>query len=187
MDESISYGFCHCGCGEQTNLVPWNITRTGQVKGEPYRYIRGHQTRLNRPEYTKKDCGYETPCWIWNLGLNHKGYGTIVVNGVKHTAHKVYYERKYGPIPDGLKAHHKCDMRACVNPDHVNPVTNAVNTQLGRRTKLTREDADEIRKLGNPVFRKRGLVRDLSIRFGVSYTVVERIIRGDTWKPEETR
>lgn len=44
MDE-IGYGYCHCGCGEKTNLTPHSQKKKGLKKGEPYKYIVGHCRR----------------------------------------------------------------------------------------------------------------------------------------------
>jgi len=46
-------------------------------------------------------------------------------------AHRFAYEALVGPIPEGLKLDHLCRNRACVNPDHTEPVTDRVNTLRG--------------------------------------------------------
>lgn len=38
----IPYGYCHCGCGQKTTISPQSVTSRGYVKGEPRRYIAGH-------------------------------------------------------------------------------------------------------------------------------------------------
>lgn len=43
---SIPYGFCHCGCGQKTRICGANCTKYGSVKGEPRRFIAGHQRRI---------------------------------------------------------------------------------------------------------------------------------------------
>lgn len=42
----IPYGYCHCGCGQKTKLAPRTHSRKGLVKGQPQRFIDGHQSRL---------------------------------------------------------------------------------------------------------------------------------------------
>ncbi len=72
----------------------------------------------------------DTPCWVWK-GKLKAGYGRLRVNGVITRAHRYSYETYRGDIPEGLVLDHKCRNRACVNPDHLEPVTNYVNTMRG--------------------------------------------------------
>lgn len=44
----ITYGYCHCGCGQKTNLASSSNPKKGWVKGEPLRYIFGHQYKKNK-------------------------------------------------------------------------------------------------------------------------------------------
>ncbi len=46
IPESIPYGYCHCGCGEKTTLAPQSFTERGWVRGEPIKYVHGHNTKL---------------------------------------------------------------------------------------------------------------------------------------------
>lgn len=41
--QDIPYGYCHCGCGQKTNLAPQSDKRKGWTKGEPMRFVFGHQ------------------------------------------------------------------------------------------------------------------------------------------------
>lgn len=68
-------------------------------------------------------------CWLWT-GYISKGYGLMSMgNRVQRPAHIVVYEHLVGPIPDGLELDHLCRVKRCVNPDHLEPVTHAVNCQ----------------------------------------------------------
>ena len=73
----------------------------------------------------------ETGCHVY-LGDHHNtGYGRISVGGRQQMAHRVNYERERGPIPDGLVLDHLCRNRACINPDHLEAVTEQVNILRG--------------------------------------------------------
>jgi hypothetical protein len=69
---------------------------------------------------------YYTPtegCWIWFGAKNRKGYGQLGITvGSKKTtarAHRIAYEKYIGSIPKGVLVLHKCDVPACVNPEHL--------------------------------------------------------------------
>lgn len=70
-------------------------------------------------------------CWIWTASLNTGGYGQIYYAGRPQRAHRLTYELFRAEIPEGLQIDHLCRVRACVNPWHLEPVTNAVNTERG--------------------------------------------------------
>lgn len=71
-------------------------------------------------------------CWLWTGDLNRKGYSTqIGFNKEYTTAHRIAYMLLVGPIPDGLVLDHLCRVRNCVNPDHLEPVTQEENTRRG--------------------------------------------------------
>lgn len=75
--------------------------------------------------------GAEGGCWLWTASLTHNGYGKFWVDGAVVRAHRWIYEQLVGPIPDGLHLDHVhergCRSRRCVNPAHLEPVTNEEN------------------------------------------------------------
>lgn len=70
-----------------------------------------------------------TGCWLWTGSLSYKGYGRFNVDGINNSAHRVSYQLFKGSIPDGLHIIHSCDVRCCVNPDHLSVGTNYDNVQ----------------------------------------------------------
>lgn len=72
-------------------------------------------------------------CWLWTGHLNSKGYGQLNVGKRLPMAHRLSYEWAVGEIPTGLVIDHLCRVRNCVNPDHLEPVTTAVNNARGLR------------------------------------------------------
>lgn len=57
-------------------------------------------------------------CWFWTAATCY-GYGLFKVDGRLWKAHRVAYELWNGEIPAGLCIRHKCDVRSCVNPEHL--------------------------------------------------------------------
>lgn len=127
---SIAPSLCQCGCGERAPIAKRTRRDKGYVRGAPVAYVLGHNARRTPNAYDLADAGYDTPCWLWKRHLNRSGYG-MVQAGKLRLAHRVYYERAKGTIPDGLTLDHLCRNRHCVNPDHLEPVTLKENIQRG--------------------------------------------------------
>jgi hypothetical protein len=73
----------------------------------------------------------DTPCWRWTGAKDSHAYGNVRVQGRVRKAHRVIYERLSGPMPPDLECDHLCRDRACVHPEHIEPVTHAENARRG--------------------------------------------------------
>lgn len=111
--------------GDLTVIMP-----TGQTARPP---VERFWPKVNKngpiPDY-RPDLG---PCWLWTASLRWNGYGHFSTGvGSKSTvAHKFCYELLVGPVPKGMQLDHLCRVRHCLNPQHLEPVTQRTNILRG--------------------------------------------------------
>lgn len=147
-------------------------------------------------------------CWIWMASCMPSEYGNIGYKGTSDYAHRVSWLLHNGPIPDGAYVLHRCDIRCCVNPNHLflgSALDNAQEMiQKGRQrfhwkkgqtahnkgkpshiakenhgmAKLTEHDIAEIRRR----YEEGEAQKMLGAAFGVHQSHISRIIRIENWK-----
>jgi hypothetical protein len=84
--------------------------------------------------WSKVAWGGDEECWQWLRATNRDGYGQFHVPGHgMGAAHRVAYELEVGEIPKGLTLDHNCENKSCVNPLHLEPVTQAENNRRKMR------------------------------------------------------
>jgi hypothetical protein len=84
-------------------------------------------------------------CWSWvgaktKGGHHHYGQFSLQHPFTKPTAHRIAYEVVHGPVSDKLEIDHLCLNTLCVNPDHLEAVTQGENRRRAFKVKKQRED-----------------------------------------------
>lgn len=203
--QEIPYGYCHCGCGQRTTIASKTSRKRGRIKGQPVRYISGHNARqLPGWKYPKASAslsealwlhaaqGSPDKCWPWNGPLNEDGYGWFRIGKRRYAAHRASYELHHGPIPKGKEVCHSCDNRRCVNPAHLWLGTHQENIfdmhkknrhrgakgEKNRHAKLTASQVIEIRRQFAVGKRRYELARE----YKTSWSAIDAIVRRESWK-----
>ncbi len=120
---------CKCDCGQESFVASFDL-RYGRTKSCGCSQPFGGEipkTPVERFE-AKWTPVTESGCWLWLASTNHNGYGQFMFNKTMVRAHRFAYELYRGPIPVGLQIDHLCRVRCCVNPWHMEPVTNRENS-----------------------------------------------------------
>jgi HNH endonuclease len=127
-------------------------------------------------------------CWLWTGSITGAGYGRIKTGGFRMDAHRAAFVLFRGKIPSGLFVLHKCDVKLCVNPDHLFLGTGTDNMRdclkKGRAAirekhgcaKLNWSDVTEIRNSNESQ-------KSLSERYCVSQSHISEIKAGRFWQP----
>lgn len=130
-------------------------------------------------------------CWLWTGATKGRGYGHFSRRGRWFAAHRVSFELAFGPIPTGLRVLHRCDVPACVRPDHLFTGTGKDNYQdmvsKGRNSSPGAKRNGHAKVGPEQVLLIRARVRKgerkavLAAEFNLSKSALGKLIRGDTW------
>lgn len=61
----------------------------------------------------------DTGCWLYTGGISSSGYGIVSVRNKSVHTHRLAYQLRCGSIPEGMCVLHRCDVRRCINPEHL--------------------------------------------------------------------
>lgn len=127
------------GCSKASYVRGWCCAHYTRWKryGDPLR-LKPRPTVEDR-FWAKVDKRGSDECWQWTAVRSWGGYGLFNDGRAHCHAHRFAYELLVGPIPEGKQLDHLCRNRTCVNPAHLEPVTQQENIRRGDCGKHTRE------------------------------------------------
>jgi hypothetical protein len=134
-------------------------------------------------------------CHLWTGSLDGRGYGKLQVGTLAKPrlaiASRLAWEFAFGPIPEGARVLHHCDVPSCCNPEHLFLGTTADNARdmvekgrslRGERaysSKLTAAGVLEIRRLFDEgLLNQSGAAR----KYGVSVPLINKIVHRKAWR-----
>lgn len=125
-------------------------------------------------------------CVVWEGRIKANGYGTISVPGgkTKHV-HRLAWELAHGPIPKGLCVCHHCNVRHCLNLDHLFLGTAAENmadmVKKGRHVPVSKLTAEEVAAIR----RDSRTQQQIADQYGVSQPLISLIKGGSVWRASQ--
>lgn len=146
---------------------------------------------MSRGEFLSHVASQSNGCMLWTGTRNNRGYGTLSVGRHRHMAHRYAFELANGPIPTGLQVLHSCDVKQCVNPDHLHLGTHMDNmnecyARIGKNRAFgCRNGQAKLNPLKVEVMRALRLsgqtFRSIAADFGVDASTVRRACAGKHW------
>jgi hypothetical protein len=140
----------------------------------------------------------ESGCWVWTGTVLKSGYGNFYRGDElgAETAHRWSYVHFKDEIPDGMFVCHKCDVRSCVNPDHLFVGTQKENMQdakakgrisggngiVGTDQHLSKLNEDAVRYIRQHYTGAHGEVKEFATKFGVTISTALKVAKNQTWR-----
>lgn len=139
--------------------------------------------------WSQVDIRSKGECWPWRGAMTARGYGRVMIGGIRRMAHCWALEFATGEKQGGRCALHSCDNPNCVNPHHLRWGSQLENIQdrvdRGRNgaafgqangsCKLTDMQVISIRNDGR-------FVRDIANDYGVSQSLISAIKCQKIWR-----
>src|SRR5882672_644961 len=169
------------------------------MKTSPVDFTDKPFTQAERDHFWERVQKSDT-CWLWTGARMVNAYGLLTIHGRQVLAHRLAYYFTYGHLPNDKGLNHVCDVRNCVNPQHLIPGTQTENmcdlAAKGRwgndkrhvargekvgTSKLTAESVQSIRS----EYAAGGISqRAIARKYGVSQRQILTIVKGQAWQYE---
>lgn len=133
-------------------------------------------------------------CWIWCAAIHRRnGYGAVKVGGSVRRVHRVAYQiANRTKVPPHLDVCHKCDVRCCINPDHLFLGTRTENMQdcikkgrlspipilVGEASPNSKLTENDVRRIRRDTRSQRAIAR----AYGVDKGTIACIVKRKTWR-----
>jgi len=131
----------------------------------------------------------ENSCWMWQGHVMSNGYGALTVEGKSKMVHRLSYEYHIGEIPKGLMVCHKCNVKLCLNPDHLYVGTHNDNMQdmadsaslKGEKNPKSLLTEAQVLGIKQHIKDRKIFYKDIAKMYGVSRQAIKDIASGRTW------
>ena len=187
---------CKCSCGQNCvsradSLLDGMIRSCGCLHAEWAKSAKGFERKETRAQ--RFEARYipepNSGCWLWLGPLNlSNGYGRFYLNEKEIVyAHRFSFKHHKGKIPSGHVIRHTCDVKICVNPEHLITGTPRENdqdaVQRGLKPKGVKHGMAKLsEKEVLSIFKTTGSTSEISRRFNISRIHVDRIKKKKIWK-----
>jgi len=145
-----------------------------------------------REKFLAKVCrAAASGCWLWQGMVRPEGYGAASLSGRELRAHRLAWMLFRGEIAPGMVVCHKCDVRACVNPEHLFLGTSADNSQdmlnkgrslRGERHHNAKLTEDQVSRIKAMLAEDRLYISEIAREFGVTPSAIRGIKQGKSWR-----
>ncbi len=154
----------------------WTHYNRWRVYGDPLIKTRGNDRTMKFWSTFRRD---PSGCWLWTGAVNPQGYGFFYTGSDQVMAHRWAYATMIEPVLDGVDVHHVCEVRACVNPTHLQPIP-AVTHRFEHNRQHRPLDDETVRSIRARLAATANVLGTAK-HFGVSRDQVRGIAEGRTY------
>lgn len=169
---------CKCECGKELTVRQANLKsgRSAACGGCPvYRLIM--QAEMFNAGARSNEC------ILYTGSKTTLGYGHVGFQGKTHNAHLVMLKLIGKPLPPGMITRHKCRVRHCINPEHLEFGSDRANALDMFRDGTVTSKLDELNVVQIIRYRSGGMMhKDIASMYEISRTHVSTVCSGKRWR-----